>query len=307
MQTRSHPSPVAFLFRAVALACLACAVGRAQAAPPGVQAAPPDLLSAQIQRFADYLDGHASTDASFVQVKQGCRPLLVMAQQAIADGRRLAAAYRLAQVSGSMAGIVKQLGYEQPDQASLEAAWREVGADLGADATAAACRSIRPAALRALAEAAAPQVHGYHAASLDYGRATMPEAGLFYLGAALGSRDLVALLHDLREPTKGSEPELRTIAAEIDDLEHEMLMAYRPPLSLDRHGEFVAAHGALQEAKDLDASGMRHGALLRYLQAAILDPRRPDRSPGPGRVLGHLVSTVSLHPGLARGAEAHAR
>ena len=48
-----------------------------------------------------------------------------------------------------------------------------------------------------------------------------------------------------------------------------MLAAYRPPASIDRHGEFIGASSTLKEARELDAAGLRYGALLRYLQAAL--------------------------------------
>ncbi len=43
--------------------------------------------------------------------------------------------------------------------------------------------------------------------------------------------------------------------------------AYRPPASIDRHAEFIGLGSALNEARELSVLGLRHGALLRYLQA----------------------------------------
>jgi hypothetical protein len=47
-----------------------------------------------------------------------------------------------------------------------------------------------------------------------------------------------------------------------------VLAAYRPPASIERHTDFIRASASLKEAHELDALGLRHGALLRYLQAA---------------------------------------
>ncbi len=67
---------------------------------------------------------------------------------------------------------------------------------------------------------------------------------------------------------KDASQSLKVLAPDIDDLETALLAAYRPPASIDRHPEFIAASGTLKEARELDALGLRHGALLRLLLAA---------------------------------------
>jgi hypothetical protein len=62
---------------------------------------------------------------------------------------------------------------------------------------------------------------------------------------------------------------VRAIPQELDALEKELLAAYRPPASIDKHREFIVASATLKEARELDTAGLRHGALLRYLQAAL--------------------------------------
>jgi hypothetical protein len=121
--------------------------------------------------------------------------------------------------------------------------------------------------VRALAEAALLQAPAYHAASRDYGESTMLEAGLYYLGYAQAQHDLVLFLRRLDEPPAGAARVLRSLTPELDALEAEFLEAYRPPLSIDRHADFIGASAALKESRELDAAGLRHGALLRYLQA----------------------------------------
>ena len=130
--------------------------------------------------------------------------------------------------------------------------------------------------MRALGEAALPQVRIYYDASLEYGRNTMPEQGLFYLGAAQAQREVVGFSGRSPRPLPRSPPPLRSLRPELDALEAEMLAAYRPPASIDRHGEFIVASATLKEARELDAAGLRYGALLRYLQAAQrFAPLRP--------------------------------
>jgi hypothetical protein len=68
--------------------------------------------------------------------------------------------------------------------------------------------------------------------------------------------------------SSGRAPAVRSIRAEIDALQAELLTAYRPPASIDRHPEFIAASANLKEARELDGASRHYAALLRYLQAA---------------------------------------
>ncbi|MFI4946567.1 MAG: hypothetical protein ACHP85_25030, partial [Burkholderiales bacterium] len=65
----------------------------------------------------------------------------------------------------------------------------------------------------------------------------------------------------------------------------EVLAAYRPPASIDRHSDFIRASAALKEAHELDALGLRYGALLRYLQAALRFAPLRGVPAGPGTAL----------------------
>jgi hypothetical protein len=151
----------------------------------------------------------------------------------------------------------------------FESEWRAVGERLGAALERPAPESLRgvaPAALRAIGEAALPQVRSYYDASLDYGRATAFDSGLYYMGSAIAQHELKALLASLSAATAAPAPPLRPLEPELARLEAEILAAYRPPASIDRHADFIRASAALKEARELDALGLRHGALLRYLQ-----------------------------------------
>jgi hypothetical protein len=259
------PSPTA-ASRVLALLLLA-------AAPPVARAQDP--LAAGIARWRDFLASTNGPNESLAAMRGGAERELGTAQRALDQGRRLASLYRLTLVQGNLGAVAFQIsegGGKPADEALMDRAFEALGKELAPHLGAskpADFAELRPAAVRALAEAAAPHVRGYYFASRDYGRATFPDAGLLYLGSARAERDLVAFVRTLREPAAGDDVAPRPLTDEIAALGREMLAAYRPPLSLDRHQEFVAAHGALDEARDLDAAGLRHGALLRYLQAAI--------------------------------------
>jgi hypothetical protein len=199
--------------------------------------------------------------------------VLDRAAEALRDGRRLLALFRLAAVEESLGASAYVASRSPADRGAsgLEREWTRVGSELHtfvAGAPAPSLAAIRPAAVRAIAEAAAARARTYYYASLDYGRNTAPQYGLLYLGAALAQRDVASLCRTLSTDTTPAAPPLRPLATELDALEGELLLAYRPPASVERHPEFIPASAAVKEARELDGLGMRHAALLKYVQAA---------------------------------------
>lgn len=247
-------------------AALAAAAGRADDAN--------DPLAAEIARWSAYLKENTATDESWSQLKQAVTPLLARADEDLRAGRRLLALLRLAAVRTNLAGSMYQSERsdgQRKDTARFEDEWARMGkvlqADLGTPSPS-ALEGVQPAAVRAIGEAALPQVRVFYEASLEYGRNTMPQYGLFYIGVAQSQRDFAAFCRTLSAPTPLRPPPVRTIRAELDALQSEMLAVYRPPASIEKHSEFIAASATVKEARELDAAGLRYGALLRYLQAA---------------------------------------
>jgi hypothetical protein len=129
--------------------------------------------------------------------------------------------------------------------------------------------AIQPAAARALTEAAGFQIKVHYDASIIYGRATDADSGLFYLGSAQANQEFVAFAKALSPGTGAPQPSVRALTPDTDALETALLALYRPPVSIDRHSEFIGASSALKEARELDAAGLRYGALQRYLLAVL--------------------------------------
>jgi len=261
----------------VALAAVAAPAPLAFATPPAFAAAPEppkDPLAAEIARWKTFAATPGPSGEIWDSVKQGGEPLLLRAEQALAEGRRLLALQRLAAAREGFFAARYLYGLPSParqDASGFEAEWRRVGAELEpqlAPPAADTLAGVAPAAVRAIGEAALPQVRIYYEASLDYGQNTVFDSGLYYMGSALAQRDLTGLLRSVSAPVATPAPPLRSLAPELAALEKEVLAAYRPPASIDRHTDFIRASAALKEAHELDALGLRHGALLRYLQAA---------------------------------------
>jgi hypothetical protein len=232
-----------------------------------------DPLAVELARWGALVRDTLAEGEIWTEVKEGAGPALARSEQALHEGRRLLALHRLAAVQADLGAALFLLGRpaeERQQAAAFEREWQRVGIELGAAtlaSSAAAFEAIRPAAVRAIGEAALPQVGAYYDASLDYGRNTQPESGLFYIGAALAQRQFADFCRTLSIPMSLVPPPLRGLGAELDTLEGELVGAYRPPASIDRHPAFILASAAIKQARELDAAGLRYGALYRYLDA----------------------------------------
>lgn len=290
--TKDARSAAAFALVALGLLAGRPSLEAASSAAPqvaGTAALAPDPLAAEIERWSKRVAAEASTDPLWSDVKGAAGPLLTRAQEALRDDRRLLALLRLAAARENLAAgawLLERPQEVRKEMAAFEGEWARMGASLGpslGDPSADELAGVRPALARALGEAARHQVRVYYDASLEYGRSTTPDSGLFYLGAARAQAEFVALARDLGAGTPplaaADVPGLRSLGPELDALESEMLSAYRPPASVDRHPQFIAASSALKTARELDAAGLRYGALLRYLQAVLR--LAAVREPGP--------------------------
>jgi len=214
-----------------------------------------------------------STEALWTDAKGGIETSLSDAQRALAAGRRWFALERLSQGRQSLLATRFALRHpaERADLAAFEREWTRLGTTLGSATPApASLDAVRPAALRALAEVAMPQVRINYDAGLEYGRNTQPEYGLYYVGVADAQQQFVSLARTMSVSVADARtpPRLRSIADEIAGVQRDLLSLYRPPASTERHSEFIVASSALKEARQYDTSGLRYAALLRFLQAS---------------------------------------
>ncbi len=231
-----------------------------------------DPLAAEIARWQTEAGRDRPGVAIWAQVTPSAQAALAQARAALDAGHRWFALERLAAARNllSAAGYVgAQPAEMRAGVAVFEAEWTRVGAALGGALTTPdsdALRAVGPAAVRALAETAAQQTKVLYDASLEYGRATDADSGLFYLGSALAQQEFLTFARTL--PASGAgRLSPRALAVETAALERRLLSLYQPPVSIDRHPEFISASSALKEARELDAAGLRYGALFKYLQA----------------------------------------
>jgi len=294
---RLHPASAAALSLALGLAALSASGHPGETS----RTSPSDPLSTEIARWSRYLATHQAppSDEYWPQITAAATPVMAATEKALADGHRLLALQRLAAVWPLLAGTVytsEHTGPERRDEAAFEAEWKRMGRELEGDlgpASPAAFDAFRPAALRALVETARLQIRGCYDASLDYGRSTDLDSGLMYIGNARAQREFIAFSRTVTLPpgSGAAPPKLRPLAHELDDLQTRLLAAYRPPASIDRHGDFITANSTLNEARQLDAAGLRYGALLRYIDAAFRSaPLLPPAAADPAPLADRLVA-----------------
>lgn len=230
-----------------------------------------DPVAAELEHWSAFLQDKTRTGGFWEQVRRANQPIVARAEEDLKAGRRLLALQRLVSVRANvslMSYLSQRPARQKKEMAGFEAEWARLGKTLRSDPGVSSFEGVQPALVRALGEASLPQAREYYDASLDYGRNTSPEIGLVYLGTAQAQRELSDFLKTFSGSSSRPAPPLRALGPELDALEDEVLEAYRPPASIDRHGDFVTTSATLKEARELDAAGLRYGALLRYLRAA---------------------------------------
>jgi hypothetical protein len=288
---------------AVAVIALAAVI-----APEG-RAVEADAFAEEIERWSAFLRTHTSTDEIWKQIKEANEAALARTAQAQRDGRRWLALLRFAGVRADLSAAAymgERPAAEHRETQAFEAEWKRMGTVLRDDLrppSPDALQDVRPAAVRALGEASLPRVRVYYDASLEYGRSTTPDSGLFYLGSAQAERDFAAFTRRLSAPTPLKAPGVRGLEGELEALEGEILASYRPPASIDRHREFIGASAAVKEARELQAAGLRYGALLRYLQAVLR--AGPLRATGPPDAAATTARLRELEARLGQGGVDH--
>ena len=212
---------------------------------------------------------------------------MARAQSALRDGRRLLALQRLrgAARATSRRRPTSRPGRPRPGtRPRFEAEWKRMGGVLHdrlaaprGDALAAVSPAPRARGRRGGAAAGAgllrrePRVRPEHRAGV---RPLLPGSG----PGGGGGRGALPLALG---PGRASRAAARARAAARRSRRSRatLLAAYRPPARSTRTADFITASAALKEARELDAAGLRYGALLRYLQASLaLRPAPPGRA-----------------------------
>ena len=221
-------------------------------------------LSEEIVRLQRLVESTQIEDDSWSQIQEHVGQGLREVAAEDAAGRQLLALSRLTSPRNTLLAYLYSA--QQANSEEFDAEWREAQEELLARAPAVPTET--GAVVRALAEAARLQLRPYHAASSSMAAATSNKSGLFYLGRAHAHADFVEWSGTLGLRGTLPPPPLRKLDAELEQLEREILEAYVPPRSIDRHSDFIVLHASFKLARELNEEGYRFGALNQYLDAS---------------------------------------
>jgi hypothetical protein len=231
-----------------------------------------DELAKDIKNWKEFVRTNTATDETSKYVRESAEPLLIRAEQALADGKRLYALHVIGAIRGNLYSVkyINELPSKtRREFAAFEEEWKKIGAQLSPVLAGKEKPDFNGLsdATRAIAEAAFSEVKVYYESSLDYGRDTDPDSGLFYLGLAQGQLDLARFCSGLKDAQQSKPHSGDQIADEVDEFEKFLLSLYKPPASVEQHPIFIRSSAMIKQAHELLASNMNDGALYRYLDA----------------------------------------
>lgn len=249
----------------LAFGALATCGGRA-----GVAA---DPIADDVARWKGWFAADTVTVGFVAQVKRSATTALTSAAEALGKGRRAFALLRLGNVRANLEPALYPATRANVSLEEVDAERARLAPRFDPAALQPLTRASGTSVLGlALAQASAMQARQTFDASPAYGQATEPLYGMYYLAQGVSYLDYAAFVARAGASLRSARqraPKLRSLAREIHALRDEMLAAYRPPLSIDRHPEYIGASSATKEALEYDAAGLDEAALLRYLQAAL--------------------------------------
>ena len=129
--------------------------------------------------------------------------------------------------------------------------------------------SVLPLAVRAFRDEARVQAPVYLHTVTAWDQIDDTVGALFYGGQARELARIAAFDAGLRFPLPPAPPKLSAaaVADAVDVYERDLVAAYRPPVSADKHQQFILASAALKSARELLGTGSAEGALWNYLKA----------------------------------------
>ena len=266
-----------------------------------------DPLTTEIERWRAFLrDDRTAGVELLASLKTDIEPAMVGTEKALREGLTLLAFHRLAAVQGQLAAaayLALRPATQRKDPMEFEKEWSRMGSELRTDLAAApspaALDGVRPAAVRAAGEAALSQVRVSTRRAWNTGATRCPRPGSTTSARPWRSGSSPPSAVRCRLPRRWRRRGCARLSGELDALEGELLVAYRPPASIDRHREFIAASAAIKEARELDAAGLRYGALLslsRGACCALPCARATPRSGGARRWRGSCGDAEPARP-----------
>ncbi len=261
-------------------------------AQPAGEPAIQQQLAADVERLRKAVAAQPESEF-WKQVKPGVEAVLDRVTQDVDAGRLLVALRGLATLRTNVEGfafLAERPQIAAGDSGAFKAEWQRMDSELRGIEQAYRKSPRAPAAVRALGEAAWGMARPLYEASLEYAAATEAQYGLFYLGQARAAADYARFSQTMGFPVSGTQLPERSYAMEIDKLDQQVEAAYQPPLSIERHSDFIGVNAWLKRATELDQKRLYLGALYAYLEAT--------------RTMGEVLAAVPSADELAKLKEA---
>jgi hypothetical protein len=241
--------------------CLLCATCVAQG--------PESSIRNEVQRLRSGLS-HANDGEIWKDVKPIATEALANCEAALDRGRLSLAVLELARAERVISAATYGEG-SSADASAFKERWSKERRQL-ANYTEASVRSggwKAPLAIRALEEAARGQVLPTIDAAQAYAPVTEIRYGQYYLGEARGLADFSRAVRAMKFAEAPMSPTVRSIAPELGALQSKANEAFKPPLSRDKHGQFIRLNSTLKIAEELNSAGLYAGAWYEYLAALL--------------------------------------
>lgn len=234
--------------------------------------AEPDPIGAEITKWKNYVQTNTATDENWVTIKGIAEPVITKADKAFAAGQKYYALHLLAAVRPMLAAekYTSSFPSEMREQlAAFESEWKKTGDKIAPILEGKERFKFDglPAFYRAVGEAAFSEVKVYYDASIEYGRNTVPDAGLYYVGSTLSQLEFARIISQMRPASAGKSVTPANLEIEIKEFEDRLLAAYKPPASIDSHPVFIRTSAMIKQAHELRSDQSNYGALYRYLAA----------------------------------------
>ena len=240
-----------------------------------------DALSKDIKSWKEFIRTNTATDETSKYIRESSEPLLVKAEQALAEGKRFYALHVLAVIRGNLSAIKYMATLPTKTRKELpafEEEWKKIGLTLAPVLSGKEKPNFDGLsdATRAIAEASYSEIKVYYDSSLDYGRDTDPDSGLFYLGVAQGQLDFARFCAELKDAKHSKSRTPDQLSDEIDQFENLLLSLYKPPASMEHHPIFIRSSAMIKQAHELIAANMKEVLFIVILMRADAYHRLPE-------------------------------
>jgi hypothetical protein len=190
---------------------------------------------------------------------------LARAKAALDYGRAYQALEEISRVRRALAGA-KNPPASSVNLTGFEADWKKASVELPPRVATRPVLAKSPAAIRALAEAAVGETPVLVEASRAYASVTDASAGYYYIGQAKADVEELQFLTSLNVAEK-RKYSYHSILPELQKLQSQVIAAFQPPRSIDKHPDFIRLNSTLKRAFELDASKLYAGAMHQYLSS----------------------------------------